>query len=214
MPSSKGYRDVVKHCLVCGEVLTLRNNRDIERKKYCSLACRSSHSHTLRKVYNTVCECCGESFTTTTKTQTTCSNSCYYRKMNPIIPTEVPEGNSVPFGDGYHVFDNGRIWKEDETIIRSDGVERFWQGSWVPTRIREGNKGNGGGYEYVDLRVDNKQKTFLVHRVVAMCFLPNHNDLPQVNHKDGVRDNNCVDNLEWVTASENQIHAFKYLRNK
>lgn len=57
-------------------------------------------------------------------------------------------------------------------------------------------------------RGSKKRKTFLVHRLVAETFIPNINCKPTVNHKDGVKTNNSVDNLEWATWSEQEIHSF------
>ena len=64
-------------------------------------------------------------------------------------------------------------------------------------------------YLYVCLCHNNKKEMKRVHRLVAQAFLPNPNNLPQVNHKDGNRENNNVNNLEWVTASQNIIHGYK-----
>lgn len=66
---------------------------------------------------------------------------------------------------------------------------------------------NGHGYMKVHTTVNNKQVTRYVHRLVAECFIPNPNNLPQVNHKDGIKTNNNVDNLEWCTSAENHRHA-------
>lgn len=52
-------------------------------------------------------------------------------------------------------------------------------------------------------------KRFLLHRLVAYVFLKNPDNLPQINHKDGNKNNNCVDNLEWCTNDYNRNHAIK-----
>lgn len=65
------------------------------------------------------------------------------------------------------------------------------------------------GYEYVTLCVNGQRKKFYVHRLVAIAFIPNPNSYEQVNHKDGNKSNNKVDNLEWCTQKENLMHAFR-----
>lgn len=60
-----------------------------------------------------------------------------------------------------------------------------------------------------DIQNKSKYKAFYIHRLVAQAFIPNPNNLPQVNHKDGNKLNNCVDNLEWCTHSENMQHALR-----
>ncbi len=50
-----------------------------------------------------------------------------------------------------------------------------------------------------------------VHRLMGLAFIPNPDNKPQINHKDGVKTNNVLSNLEWVTGSENQIHSFRVL---
>lgn len=68
---------------------------------------------------------------------------------------------------------------------------------------------NNKGYAIVDLYKGNKRSQLLVHRLVANAFLPNPNNLPQVNHINGNKNDNRVQNLEWCTQEQNMLHAFK-----
>lgn len=71
------------------------------------------------------------------------------------------------------------------------------------------------GYMKIKLRKDDGGVFYTtIHRLVATCFLENPLNLPQVNHKDGVKTNNCADNLEWVTVKENINHSYETGLNK
>lgn len=65
------------------------------------------------------------------------------------------------------------------------------------------------GYYRLRITSDGKSQTKKVHRLVAAAFVPNPDNKPEVNHIDGNKKNNRSDNLEWVTARENTIHAYQ-----
>lgn len=67
---------------------------------------------------------------------------------------------------------------------------------------------SNSGYEMVKVETTEKPKLCTMHRLVAMTFIPNPGNKRFVNHKDGNKLNNCADNLEWVTPSENSQHAY------
>ena len=74
---------------------------------------------------------------------------------------------------------------------------------------------NGRGYKYINISNKNKYVNLLIHREVAKAFLSNDNNYTDINHKDGNKLNNNVNNLEWCTRSENILHAYKNnLKNK
>lgn len=112
---------------------------------------------------------------------------------------------------GYVVYADGRVWRPDMLRTRRDGVVRVMRGGWVATRIRKAAKGQGGGYVYIDLWVDGVRQTWLLHRLVATVLIPNPENKPDVNHKDGNRANCRRANLEWATRSENQKHAARHV---
>lgn len=102
----------------------------------------------------------------------------------------------------YEVSNHGRV----RSLTRKT---RFGRGY----RIYEGKElslqTDKDGYKRVALHREGKVKRFFVHRLVALAFIDNPCDKPVVNHKDGNKQNNHADNLEWATNSENDIHAFK-----
>ena len=99
------------------------------------------------------------------------------------------------------------IWKD---ISGFNG--KYQVSSWGKIRNAETGKvlkpyENSKGYLKVGLSKGKKSEKKRVNRLVAMAFIENPNDLPQVNHKDGNKKNNSVSNLEWVTDSRNKEHA-------
>lgn len=98
--------------------------------------------------------------------------------------------NCEDYGDFYLVSNLGRIKNVKTGYIRKNTV-------------------TSKGYYHVFLTFgsNNANKTISIHRAVACTFIPNPNNLPEVNHKDGDKSNNNVDNLEWVTSQDNHIHA-------
>ena len=73
---------------------------------------------------------------------------------------------------------------------------------------------NRNGYHRVHLINNSREKFMLVHRLVSMAFIPNPENKPFVNHLNGIKTDNKVENLEWCTSSENMQHAVKVLHKK
>lgn len=106
------------------------------------------------------------------------------------------------FGD-YEVSNLGRVKSPDFILKTPTGQTWIKKGKILKPYKRK------KGYLVCDLRLKGERKIVAVHRFVALAFIPNIDNKPQINHKDGNKENNIVSNLEWCTNSENQIHAFK-----
>lgn len=79
------------------------------------------------------------------------------------------------------------------------------KGAWLIRKLKP--QINHNGYEKVTLLKNNCRKYMFVHRIVANAFIENPENKRTVNHKDGNKRNNAIENLEWATHSENRIHA-------
>lgn len=73
---------------------------------------------------------------------------------------------------------------------------------------------NGDGYFILAVLNNGKRTCVSINRIVAIAFIPNPENKPEVNHKNGITTDNHIDNLEWATKSENIIHSYKVLSRK
>ena len=110
------------------------------------------------------------------------------------------------------------IWRD---VVGFEGVYQVSNTGIVrriyPNRTKTLKQCRAGGrtnkeYLYVNMSANGKYRSSSVHRLVAEAFIPNPEGLPQVNHKDEHKFNNCVDNLEWCTASYNNRYGTKISR--
>jgi glycosyltransferase involved in cell wall biosynthesis len=96
----------------------------------------------------------------------------------------------------------------EDYLVSEDGIvisNKEWRGSshrMLSLREKE------DGYITAHLSKNSNLSNKAVHRLVAKAFIPNPENLPEVNHKNGIKDDNRVENLEWVSSSDNQKHAY------
>lgn len=115
---------------------------------------------------------------------------------------------------------NKEIWKDIPNYEGSYQVSNYGRIKSLPRkRIRKTEKvlksfTNNSGYEIIRLYQNGLERKYLIHRLVAEVFVTNVNNLPQVNHIDGNKHNNNVNNLEWCTASQNMKHSYANGLNK
>lgn len=120
----------------------------------------------------------------------------------------------------YQVSNFGRVRSLDRVVVRKNGWKQIIKGQMLkPFPLHE--------YMQISLRKEGKPHQYRLHRIVATAFIPNPDNLPEINHKDENKANNCVDNLEWCdrlynlaygTRSQRQAlsqghHVYQYYMN-
>lgn len=102
----------------------------------------------------------------------------------------------------YQISNLGRVKSLSKTLWNGVGYFESKERILVPGKDKD-------GYLQVGLYKNKKRKSFKIHRLVGQHFILNEENKPEINHKDGDKQNNNVNNLEWVTSSENSTHAYK-----
>ena len=103
----------------------------------------------------------------------------------------------------YEVSNLGRVRSLDHYVEGKDGVTKFFKGRLLRSSLA------GEGYPSVMLTQNGVQKRITIHRLVAKAFIPNPSNLPCVNHKNEVKTDNIVENLEWCDYEYNNNYGTK-----
>lgn len=116
----------------------------------------------------------------------------------PEVWNEIKE-----FTGGYQISTFGNVRSVTRVVLKSDGKSVTIKGKSIIPQI------NSWGYLFVVLYKNGKGTTCCVHKLVLNTFIPNPENKPQGNHINGIKTDNCTENLEWVSVSENIKHAFQ-----
>jgi NUMOD4 motif/HNH endonuclease len=109
---------------------------------------------------------------------------------------------------GYQISSLCRVRSVDRLVDNKHGRIYMVKGKVLKQSIL------GRGYLCVKLRIDGKSFTGCIHKLIAKAFIPNPEAKPNINHINGIKTDNRIENLEWCTHSENMEHAFRTGLNK
>lgn len=108
----------------------------------------------------------------------------------------------IGYEKSYSISSLGRILAKEKRVLGSHGVYKLHKEKFLKLSIHT------GGYNQLWLWRNKKIQGFSFHRIFATHFIPNPENKPFINHKDGNKLNNSISNLEWCTSSDNLIHAY------
>lgn len=111
----------------------------------------------------------------------------------------------------YQVSDQGRVRSLDRRLTKISRNGKAFLHSYRGRVLRAAALSKDAPYQFVQLYADKVPQGALVHRLVAVAFIPNPEGKPEVNHKDGAHERNAKTNLEWATRVENTAHARRCL---
>lgn len=132
----------------------------------------------------------------------TITNQDLFHDVESDIPADCEIWKKIDGYEDYSISNTGKIMFDGKTVIDIFGKKREYAPHIVAQCV------NSSNYKKVVLRNENGSKNFYVHRLMAQAFIPNPENLPEVNHIDGNKWNNNISNLEWCSVSENSKHAF------
>lgn len=108
--------------------------------------------------------------------------------------------------DGYEIDDLGNVYSKERVVKYSTGKAHTHKRKLLKPL-------NKLGYNYIVFSVKGVVKHEPIHRLAAIAFLSNQKGKSQINHINGVKNDNNIKNIEWCDASENMIHSYRVLKN-
>lgn len=113
------------------------------------------------------------------------------------------EGKIIDWSGLYEISSKGNIRSIDRDIVYADGRVRHYNGKTLLPTI------NRHGYKVVNIQ----NKVYPIHRILASTFIPNPENLPEINHKDEIRHNSVLENIEWCSHKYNNAYGTKGKRH-
>ena len=132
--------------------------------------------------------------------------------MNLLLPGPTEIWKDIPGYEGlYQVSNLGRVKSAERKVgweFYNKPCARKHKERIIVAEVAK------NGYKRVGLSKDGKRTRYHLHRIIAKAFIPNPNNYPVINHKNGIKTDNRLENLEWTTYSENNYHAWRVLNKK